>query len=193
MLRLNIRHELPQIGMQINRGTLDRAAVVKPQIHTNNRQAKSNQWITQSEMDMNTHESQYITGKRTMLELTRERGQKGVSDARQSTSRHAQTAWSRIDNGAKRGDDLASQFRSQLFRDAVAETVFSLEWTKGAEIQLVAESQIIGEPDLGDVTAEIQTAPSADIRTTQGGVRTYIENQGFLRQWVTEDYYDIYA
>lgn len=192
MLRLNIRHELPQIGMQIRRGTLDRAAFVKPQIHTNNQQASSNQWITQPQTDMNTHDSQYVTGKRTMLELARERGQKGVSDARQSTSRHTQTAWSRINNGAKKGDDLKSQFRSQLFRDAVAETVFTLQWTRGAEIY-VAEPQVVGEPDVGDVTAEIQTAPSADIQTTQGGVRTYIENQGFLRQWVTEDYYDIYA
>ena len=193
MLRLNIRHELPQIGMQINRGKVERAAVIKPQIHTNDRQAKSNQWISQPQTDMNTHESQYVTGKRTPLEYTRERERKGISDARQSTSRHAQGAWSNIDNGAKRGDNLAAQFRNQLFRDAVAEPVFSIEWTKGAEIQLIAESQIIGEPDLGDVTAEIQTAPSADIQISQGGVRTYIENQGFLRQWVTEDYYDIYA
>ena len=192
MLRLNIRHELPQIGMQIRRGTLDRAAFVKPQIHTNNQQASSNQWITQPQTDINTHDSQYVTGKRTMLELARERGQKGVSDARQSTSRHTQTAWSRINNGAKKGDDLKSQFRSQLFRDAVAETVFNLQWTRGAEIY-VAEPQVVGEPDVGDVTAEIQSTPSADIQTTQGGVRTYIENEGFLRQWVTEDYYDIYA
>ncbi|MBQ6975047.1 MAG: hypothetical protein IJQ16_00650 [Selenomonadaceae bacterium] len=192
MLRLNIRHELPQIGMQITRGRLERAAVVKPQIHTNNQQASSNQWITQPQSDINTHDSQYVTGKRTMLEFARERGQKGVSDARQSTSRHTQTSWSRIDNGAKKGDDIASQYKSQIFSDAVAEMVFSLEWTHGAEIY-VAESQITGEPDVGDVTAEIQTAPSAEIQTSQGGVRTYIENEGFLRQWVTEDYYDIYA
>lgn len=192
MLRLNIRHELPQIGMQINRGRLDRATVINPQIHTNNQQARSNKWITQPQTDINTYQSQRVTGRRTIFDLARERGQEGISHARQTTSSHTQTAWSRIDNGAKRGDDIASQYRNQLFQDAVAEMVFSLEWTHGAEIQ-VAESQIIGESDLGDVTAEIQTAPSADIRTSQGGVRTYIENQGFLRQWVTEDYYDIYA
>lgn len=192
MLRLNIRHELPQIGMQITHGRVERAAVVKPELHTNNQQASSNQWVSQPQIEMNTRESQYIEGRRTSSEFARERGQKGFSDARKATANRARTAWSRIDNGAKRGDDIAAQYRSQLFQDAVAETVFSLEWTKGAEVRYY-EPQIVGEPDVGDVTAEIQTTPSADIRTSRGNVRTYIENEGFLRQWLTEDYYDIYA
>lgn len=192
MLRLNIRHELPQIGMQISRGRLDRAAVVNPQVSSNNRQARSNKGVTQSSINLDTHESQRVTGRRTMFELTRELGQKGISDVRQSTSNHTQNAWSRLENGAKKGNDLVSQFRSQLFRNAKAEIIFTLDWTHGAEVY-VNESQVVGEPDLGDVTMEFQTAPSADIRTTRGGVRTYIENEGYLRQWVTEDNYDIYA
>ena len=192
MLRLNIRHELPQIGMQITRGRVEKAAVIKPQIHTNDRQAKSNKWVTQTKIDIDSYQSQRVTGRRKMSDLAREREQKGISDARQSTKSHTQTAWARIDNGAKKGDDIASQYRRQLFQDAVAEPVFSLEWTHGAEIY-VTKAQLTGTPEVGDVTAEIQTAPSADIQTSQGGVRTYIENQGFLRQWVTEDYYDIYA
>lgn len=192
MLRLNIRHSLPQIGMQITRGRVEKATVVKPQIHTNNQQASSNKWITQPSIDLDTSESQYVTGKRTMYQFTRERGQRGISDVQAATSKHTQEAWARIDNGAKRGDDLKSQFRSHIFEGYEAEPVFTLQWTKGAEVQ-VQESQLTGRTDVGDVTAEIQTAPSADVNISQGGVRTYIQDQGFLRQWVTEDYYDIYA
>ena len=192
MLRLNIRHRLPQIGMQITRGRVEKAKVIQPEIHTNNQQASSNKWITQPSIALDTSESQYVTGKRTMYQFTRERGQRGISDARASVSRHTQEAWARLDNGAKRGDDLASQFRSKMFEGYEAEPVFTLQWTKGAEVQ-VQESQLTGRSEVGDVTAEIQTTPSADVRISQGSVRTYIQDQGYLRQWTTEDYYDIYA
>lgn len=192
MLRLNIRHRLPQIGMQITRGKVEQATVVPAQVHTNNQQARSNKWVSQTSISLDTSESQYVTGKRTMYQFTGERGRRGISDAQAGTSRHTQMAWSRLDNGAKRGDDLAAQFRSQIFEGYEPEPVFTLQWTKGAQVQ-VTPPHITGQSDVGDVTAEIQTTPSADIRTSQGGVRTYIEDQGFLRQWVTEDYYDIYA
>ncbi len=192
MLRLNIRHRLPQIGMQITRGRVEQAKVIQPEIHTNNQQASSNKWITQPSIALDTSESQYVTGKRTMYQFTRERGQRGISDARASVSRHTQEAWARLDNGAKRGDDLASQFRSKMFEGYEAEPVFTLQWTKGAEVQ-VQESQLTGRSEVGDVTAEIQTTSSADVRISQGSVRTYIQDQGYLRQWTTEDYYDIYA
>lgn len=192
MLRLNIRHSLPQIGMQITRGRVERAVTVPSQVHTNNQQASSNKGVTQPRINLDTSASQYVTGRRTMLELARERGNKGISDAQASTSRHTQIGWSRATNGAKRGDDIASQFRSHIFEGYEAESVFTLQWTHGAEVQ-VQESQITGQTERGDVTAEIETAPSADIRTSQGGVRTYLQDQGFIRQWVTEDYYDIYA
>ena len=192
MLRLNIRHELPQIGMQITRGRVERAVVTQPQTHANNQQARSNKWITQPSIDLNTYQSQRVTGRRTMLDLARERGNKGISDAQASTSRHTNIAWSRIDNGAKKGNDLTSQLRGHIFEGYEAEPVFTLQWTHGAEVQ-VAESQITGQTELGDLTAETQTAAAADVQVSQGGVRTYIQNQGYLRQWVTEDYYDIYA
>ena len=192
MLRLNIRHRLPQIGMQITRGRVEQAKVIQPEIHTNNQQASSNKWITQPSIALDTSESQYVTGKRTIYQFTRERGQRGISDVQASTRKHTQEAWARLDNGAKRGDDLASQFRSKMFEGYEAEPVFTLQWTKGAEVQ-VQESQLTGRSEVGDVTAEIQTTPSADVRISQGSVRTYIQDQGYLRQWTTEDYYDIYA
>ena len=193
MLRLNIRHSLPQTDLRINRGTLDRAAYVPAQVHTNNRQARSNKGVTQMSTDLDTYRSRRVSnGARTMDDFTRERGQRGISDAQSGTSRRTQTGYSRANNGAKNGDDIQAQYYNQLFADAQAITVFELEWTSGADVRITPE-RVVGETDVGDVTAEIQTSPSADIRTTQGGVQTYLRDQGFIRRWVTEDNYDIYA
>ena len=192
MLRLNIRHQLPQTDLRIQRGTLDRAVVVPARVSIKDEQARSNKWVTLANTTSNSYKSEYVAGRRTMLDYARERGQKGISDAQAATSKRTQIAWSRLDNGGKRGDDIAQQMRSEVFQDYEAEPVYSIEWTKGADVQ-VQQSHLTGTPDLGDVTATIETTSNADIRTTQGGVETYIKDQGFLRQWVTEDYYDIYA
>ena len=192
MLRLNMRHQLPQTDLRIQRGTLDRAVTTPAQVHTNQQQARSNKGTTQPSIDINTYQSQTVTGRRTMYDLTRERGQRGISDVQAAISRHTQTGYSRAENGAKRGDDIATQYRNQLF-SVKAEPVFTLQWTHGAEIS-VELPEVVGETDVGNVTARIeQQAVSADIRTTQGSVQTYVRDQGFLRRWVTEDYYDIYA
>ncbi len=192
MLRLNIRHQLPQTDLRIRRGTLDRAVTTPAQVHTNQQQARSNKGTTQPSISIDTYASQTVTGRRTMYDLTRERGQRGLSDVQQAISRRTQIGYSRAENGAKKGDDIATQYRNQLF-SVKAEPVFSLQWTRGAEIS-VQVSEVVGETDVGNVTAQIEPqAVSADIRTTQGGVQTYLSDQGFIRRWVTEDYYDIYA
>ena len=192
MLRLNTRHQLPQTGLQIQRGTLDRAAYVPAQVHTNQRQARSNQGVTQMSIDIDSYRSQRVTGRRTMDDFTRSRGQRGISDVQAAISRHTQQGYSRATNGAKRGDDIQSMYYNQLFADAEAVPVFHLDWTSGVDIT-VNPSQLVGDIDTGDVRARIETTPSADIRTTQGGVQTYISNEGFIRNWVSEDTYDIYA
>ena len=193
MLRLNIRHQLPQTDTRIQRGTLDRAVTVPSRVHTENQQAQSSKWITQPRIEsIDAYASQRVTGRRTMLDLARERGRKGISDVQAADSRHTQNGWTNAANGAKRGNDISSKYHHKLVEGMEPEPVFSLEWTKGVEVQ-ISTSQLIGDIDVGDLTAEIQTAPSADIRTTQGGTQTYLKDQGFIRRWVSEDTYDIYA
>lgn len=192
MLRLNIRHQLPQIGLQVQRSTLDKAVTVPSQVHTENRQARSNKGATQSSIDIDSYESQRVTGRRTMLDLARERGRKGISDVRAADSRHTQNAWASLENAAKRGNDIASKYHSKLVEGMEAEPVFTLEWTKGVKIQF-NPSRVVGETDVGDLTAEIQPSYNADIRRTPGQTRTYIQDEGFIRRWVSEDTYDIYA
>lgn len=193
MLRLNIRHQLPQTDLRITHGTLDSARTVPAQVHHENRQARSTKGITQSRIEnIDAYESQRVTGRRTMLDLARERGQKGISDVRAADSRHTQNGWANAANGAKNGNDISAKYHRKLVEGMEAEPVFSLEWTKGVEVQF-RTSELIGDIDVGDLTAEIQTAPSAEIRATQGTTQTYVKDQGFIRRWVTEDNYDIYA
>ena len=192
MLRLNTRHQLPQTDLRIQRGTLDRAAHVPAQVHTNSRQARSTKGVTQMSIDIDSYRSQRVTGRRTMNDFTRTRGQRGISDVQAATSRHTQQAYARATNGAKRGDDIQAMYYNQLFADAEAVPVFHLDWTSGVDITVNPE-QIVGDFDTGDVRARIDTTSSADIRTSQGGVETYLRDKGFIRHWVSEDTYDIYA
>ena len=61
------------------------------------------------------------------------------------------------------------------------------------QITLAEPSQVVGESDLGDLTAKIDAKSYASIQITNGSVETYIKDQGFIRGWLTEDKYDIYA
>jgi hypothetical protein len=51
----------------------------------------------------------------------------------------------------------------------------------------------VGTPEVGDVTAEIETEPFADIHFKPGSLRTYLQNEGYIRRYVTMNEYDIYA
>ena len=193
MLRLNIRHQLPQTDLRITHGTLDSARTVPAQVHHENRQARSTKGITQSRIEnIDAYESQRVTGRRTMLDLARERGQKGISDVRASNSRHTQNGWANAANGAKNGNDISAKYHRKLVEGMEAEPVFSLEWTKGVEVQ-ITPAQVVGDIDVGALTTEIQPAPFPEIHATQGTTQTYVKDQGFIRRWVTEDNYDIYA
>ena len=54
-------------------------------------------------------------------------------------------------------------------------------------------SQSTGTPDLGDVSTNVDVDAFAQVSFQRGSVDTYIKDQGYLRQWTTEDRYDIYA
>ena len=55
------------------------------------------------------------------------------------------------------------------------------------------EAQVVGEPDEGDVTAKIEPVYSPKVEYTPGSAETYLEDKGFIRHYITEGHYDIYA
>lgn len=193
MLYVNTRHRLPQISIHQNWSRLDRSAVIPAQVHGNNEQASSNKGATQPTTDIDNYPSRRAYGARSMTDYTRERGQKGFSDARSATSTRTQRAWSFIENGAKRGDDISQKYKSDMLaKYQSARNLVNFSLMQGPNIS-VTPSQVVGESDLGNLTAEIETASSAEIEYTPGSAETQLADEGFIRNWVSEGHYDIYA
>ncbi|MBR2773723.1 MAG: hypothetical protein IKD73_01905 [Selenomonadaceae bacterium] len=192
MVRLNTRHELPQITMRTTQGRLDESGIVQPRTQGRNQQARSNKTVTQPSLSINSYQSRRAYGFRNMTDLTAERGQRGISDAQAATSQHTQEGWSRATNGARRGNDVVQGIKAEIFSDYQARPVFTTAAIPDPQMQGY-QSEVIGEPDLGDVTVDIQTEPTARIHYTPGSVETYLQNEGFIRHWVSMGNYDINA
>lgn len=192
MLRLNIRHQLPRIAIQQQWGKFDSAAAVPAQVSTEDRQARSNLGVTQSSINIDSYPSRRGYGARNMTDFTRERGQKGLSDVRSATSSRTQEGWSRATNAAKRGNDIAQKYKNEMMSKYTARTIVEMNLMPEPNIS-GNPSQVVGTPDTGDVTAEIQPATSPNVSYTPGSAETYLADEGFIRRWVTEGNYDIYA
>ncbi|MBR4641888.1 MAG: hypothetical protein IKO74_04090 [Selenomonadaceae bacterium] len=193
MVRLNTRHELPQISIRQTQGRLDESAIVQPRTRSaGNRQASANKGATQPSLSIDSYPSRRAYGFRKHGDLAAERGQRGISDAQAATGRHAQKAWSKATTAARRGDDVVQEIKSEIFSDYQARVVFTTADIPDPQMQGY-QSEVVGEPDVGDVTVDIETEPNARIHYTPGSVETSLENEGFIRHWVSMDRYDIYA
>ena len=192
MVRLNTRHELPQIGIRQTPGRLDETAIIQPQSHGRNRQARSNQTVTQPGLSLDSYPSRKAYGFRTMDDYAAERGSRGQSDVQAATSKHAREGWAKATTAARRGDDVVQNIKAEMFSDYQARTVFTLAHVP--EVQMQGQpSEIIGEPEQSDIAIDIETAPSARIHYTPGSVETYLQNEGFIRNWISYSRYDIFA
>ena len=193
MVRLNTRHELPRIGMRQTFGRLEESAIIQPQTRSSsNRQARSNQTVTQPSLTLDSYPSRRSYGFRTMDDFTAERGQRGLSDVQAATGRHARENWSIATTAAQRGNDITQRIKSEIFSDYDARAVFSIGAIPDPQVQ-GHPNEVVGEPDTGEANVDIQTAPNARIRYTPGSVQTYLQNEGFIRSWVSYSQYDIYA
>ena len=192
MVRLNTRHELPQITMRQTQGRLDASGIIQPQPRGRNQQARSNQTVTQPSLTLDNYPSRRAYGFRKMGDLTAEQGSRGISDAQAATGRHSSEAWSKATTAARRGDDVVEKIKADMFSDYQARPVFTTSAIPDAQMQ-GHPNEVVGEPELSDISVDIQTAPSARIQYTPGSVEVYLQNEGFIRHWVSMDHYDIYA
>ena len=177
MLRLNVRHQLPQTDFRIKYGQIDKAKYQPAEVHTNLELGKSNQGATQVSVQLDNYPSRKSWGAR--------------SDVRANRSRTTQIAWERAENGGKPGDDIKQQIMQEVHAES-PETLVQFELMEGPRIT-VTPSEIVGEPEVGDVTAEIETEPFADVHYTPGIFDMYLKNKGSMKRWVTMNEYDIYA
>ncbi len=194
ILRLNIRHQLPQTAQRVQRSQLEAAAVVPARVTGHNVQGTSNQGATQPVTQLENYQSRRAYGARTMADFNRENQQRALSDVQSGTSRRTQEAWARAENGAKPGDDIAQQFHRAIFPDSpiAAKTLVTFDLMDGAQIA-VTPSRVVGEPEVGENSMQAETTPFPLYRYSQGNAQTYVQNEGFIRRWVTIDKYDIYA
>ena len=193
MARLNTRHELPQIAMRQTQGRLDSAQIIQPRTQgSGNRQAQSNQGATQSSLSIDSYQSRRAYGFRKAGDLMAEQGRRGLSDVQSSTGRHSSEAWSKATTAAQRGDDIVQKIKADIFSNYEARTVFTTAAIPDPQMQGY-QGEVVGEPDTGDVSVDIQTEPDARIHYTPGSVETFLQNEGYIRHWVSMDHYDIYA
>ena len=192
MVRLNTRHELPQIAMRQTQPRLDESGIVQPQVQGRNQQARSNKTVTQPSLSIDSYSSRKAYGFRKAGDLMAEQGQKGLSSAQSATSRHTNQGWAKATTAAQRGNDITQNARAEMFSKYEARTVFSVGAVPDAQVQGYP-NQVVGEPQSGDISVDIQTAPSARIHYTPGSVQTYLQNEGFIRNWVSTGNYDINA
>lgn len=192
-VRLNTQHRLPQIAMRQTQGRLDAAGIVQPQIQSkNNQQARSNQSVTQPALSLDNYPSRRAYGFRKAGDLMAEQGQRGKSDVQTATGRHASQGWAKATTAARYGNDITQNIKAEIFSDYEARPVFTTAAIPDPQMQGY-QNEVVGEPEQSDISVDIQTAPSARIHYTPGSVETYLQNEGFIRHWVSADHYDIYA
>ena len=193
MTYLNVRHQLPQIGMNNQLGKFSKTAVNQPEMHGNgHEQAKSHKGITQSQIDIIDYPSRKAYGARNMTDFTAERGQKGFSDVQQGTSGHAQETWRLIEQGPRKGNYQIQKFHQKIYEDKVVRPRFSIDKVPDPEIH-GQQAQVVGDIDVGDVTEYSEPAREPDIQFERGNLQTYLDNQGFINRWVSQGQYDIQA
>ena len=193
MVRLNTRHELPRISVRQTQPRLDSSTIIQPQIRgSGNRQAQINEGATQPGLSIDNYPSRRAYGFRKPGDLMAEQGQRGLSDVQSSTGRHASENWTQATTGAQRGNDIVQKIKADMFSDYQAQTVFTTAAIPDPQMQGYV-GEVVGEPDTGDVSVDIQTEPNARIHYTPGSVETFLQDKGYIRHWVTMDRYDIYA
>ena len=193
MLKLNIRHSLPQIGLRIQQSRVEEAHDEQPVITGRRRQAQSQKWITQPKIDINSYQSRHAYGNSTMSDFARENQRRGLSDVQNAVSSHAQETWSIINNAAKSGNYVrnhAEQIRQAEFMEQRYLVAVAIP---DAVTELEEASELIGDIDVGETDINFELAPQPTIRITTGSAETYLRDRGFIRQWTTQDRFDIYA
>ena len=193
MLRLNIRHQLPQIGMNIQHSRVNEAHDNQAINHGSVRQARSTKGFTQARIDINAYQSRHSYGNSTMGDFTRENGQRGISDVQSAVASHAQETWSEINNASKPGNYIRNRAEQERQSDMMQQRYLVAIAVPDATTTVEEASQSTGDIDVGETRTEYEVPRAPTIDITTGSVETYIQNQGFLRQWTTQDQYDIYA
>lgn len=186
---LNVRHELPRIGIDMQAGTLS-SRVQQPQSSGTYRAPRSTQGVVQAKVDIDSYPSRHAYGARKMSDFTAEQGQRGKDALRQATSRHTQQAWTNCDQAARKGVNVITQkYKGELSakvrqqRHIVAQAIPDPTIT-------VYPAQVQGDIDPGEHSIQIRTEPRADVTYNPGRFRGYLAYKGTIQRWTSTGKYD---
>ncbi|MBQ9477948.1 MAG: hypothetical protein IJU71_00160, partial [Selenomonadaceae bacterium] len=147
----------------------------------------------QAKIDIDSYQSRHAYGSTNMTDFTRENGQRGISDVQAAVAAHARESWSMIDNAAKAGNYVRNRAEQARQADIKQQRYLVAAAIPNPTTTVEEPSQYVGDIDTGETRVSVDLASWPTVQITTGSVETYIRDRGFLRQWTTQDRFDIYA
>lgn len=193
MKYVNIRHELPEIGIRQQQAASEKAAYVPAEMHRDYEPPKADMGWSQIKVDINCYPCRKALGHLSDMDFARKYGQQGYSDVQAATSKHTNEGWDMARNGARPGRDVLTQQEWSKFWDKV------IKWPQWTIIDIpdpeftVTPSELTGQMNVGHDKYNIQTYARADVAISPGEAETYLAKEGSIRMWATEGRLDIYA
>ena len=192
MLRLNIRQTYTQIGIRTQPSTLS-THYKPPEAHTEYVAPRSNMGTTQPKLEINSYPSRHSYGHSTCDDLTQAAGQRGLQDIQAAIKKHNHDGLAMVSSGAKKGhDEIVAQAKQHIAEFVGRRRYLEARFIPNPEMHYTP-GQLVGQPDPGKYDWTVNADYKADVQFNPGRAETYIAQQGGVRQWVTEDRYDIYA
>lgn len=193
MKYLNIRHELPQIGIHQEQAHAIKNTFRPAELHRHYRPPLADVVATQVEIDIDTYNCRREYGFLNHKDFAAKYGGAGFSDVQANTSRLTQSGWNFAKNGAKPGSNLIGQeAKSRLWGQIVKWPTWEAKKIPNPEFY-VTPSTIKGQMDPGSDTTEINATGTPEIDVRPGSAETSLVSKGYVRQWVSVGHYDVYA
>lgn len=193
MKYVNVRHELPAIGIRQQHAKGERNASRPLEMHRDLELPRSDIGWTQLKIDINCYPCRTAYGFLNNTDFAKKYGQQGMQDLAETTSRHTNNGWDMARNGAIPGRNvIAQQAKSRFWSQVV-------QWKQWTAVDIpdpeftVTPQQTKGQMNVGHDGYNIEAPHDADIAITTGKAETYIAKEGSIRMWATEGRLDIYA
>lgn len=191
---VNVRHKLTEIGIRQEHAKINSAPYTPAKITVDRKHPVNGQHNTQATIEIDQYESRKAVGGFLSPEdFAKKYGDQGLEHIAEVISKHVQEGWDAAKNAAKPG-------RVTTVDHAVADLTNRLvEWPKWdlavvppPEIT-VNPSRIEGDIDPGYTKLNIDATTEVNFDYSAGKAETYINDQGFIKMWMTKGYIDLEA
>ena len=193
MKYMNVRHELPEIGIRQQHTMAEKNGYVPAEMHRDYEPPLADMGWSQVKVDINCYPCRTAYGYLNNTDFAQKYGQQGLQDVAEATSKHTNDGWDMARNGARPGSNVINRQAKSDFWSKV------IKWPKWTAKDIpdpeytVTPSEIKGQMNVGHDKYSINTTDHADIAIRTGSAETYLAKEGSIRMWATEGHYDIYA